>query len=154
MHLLIAVSKSTREKPSVSTNKGGKSIYYRNWGTVELGWNLNEEGDFFFINHLNHCECMKMKALFVQSCLTLCNPMDSKYPARHLCPWNSPGKNTGVGCHSLTPGDLPNPGIKPALRERRPALKVVSSPSELPGKPFEVCNSVAFRTLTFLCYDL
>ena len=77
-----------------------------------------------------------------------------QYPARHLCPWNSPGKNTGVGCHSLTPGDLPNPGIKPALRERRPALKVVSSPFELPGKPFEVCNSVAFRTLTFLCYDL
>ena len=23
------------------------------------------------------------------------------YPARLPCPWNSPGKNTGVGCHSL-----------------------------------------------------
>ena len=23
------------------------------------------------------------------------------YPARLLCPWNSPGKNTEVGCHSL-----------------------------------------------------
>ena len=23
---------------------------------------------------------------------------------RLLCPWNSPGKNTGVGCHSLLPG--------------------------------------------------
>ena len=23
------------------------------------------------------------------------------YPARLLCPWNSPGKNTGVGCHAL-----------------------------------------------------
>ena len=22
-------------------------------------------------------------------------------PARHLCPWDSPGKNTGVGCHPL-----------------------------------------------------
>ena len=21
------------------------------------------------------------------------------YPARILCPWDSPGKNTGVGCH-------------------------------------------------------
>ena len=21
--------------------------------------------------------------------------------ARALCPWNSPGKNTGVGCHAL-----------------------------------------------------
>ena len=27
-------------------------------------------------------------------------------------PWDSPGKNTGVGCHFPTPGDLPNPGIK------------------------------------------
>ena len=36
-------------------------------------------------------------------------------PARLLCPWQgSPGRNTGVGCHSLTPGDLPDPGIKPA----------------------------------------
>ena len=23
------------------------------------------------------------------------------YPTRFLCPWNSPGKNTGVGCHFL-----------------------------------------------------
>ena len=23
------------------------------------------------------------------------------YPARLLCPWDSPGKNTGVGCHTL-----------------------------------------------------
>ena len=23
------------------------------------------------------------------------------WPTRLLCPWNSPGKNTGVGCHSL-----------------------------------------------------
>ena len=25
---------------------------------------------------------------------------------------DSPGKNTGVGCHSPSPGDLPDPGIK------------------------------------------
>ena len=35
-----------------------------------------------------------------QSCLTLCDPMDCQ-PAKLLCPWNSPGKNTGVHCHSL-----------------------------------------------------
>ena len=27
--------------------------------------------------------------------------------ARLLCPWNSPGKNTGVGCHSLLQGIFP-----------------------------------------------
>ena len=31
-------------------------------------------------------------------------------PARLLCPWNSPGKDPGVGCHFRSPGDLPNPG--------------------------------------------
>ena len=25
--------------------------------------------------------------------------------------WNSPGQNSGVGCHSLSPGDLPKPGL-------------------------------------------
>jgi len=41
--------------------------------------------------------------LFVQLCLILCDP-HGLYPARLLCPWNSPGKNTGVGCHSLFQG--------------------------------------------------
>ena len=33
----------------------------------------------------------------VQSCLTLGDPMDCSLPARLLCLWNSPGKNSGVG---------------------------------------------------------
>ena len=39
-----------------------------------------------------------------KSCLTLQDPMDCSLPARLLCPWNSPGKNTGVGCHALLQG--------------------------------------------------
>ena len=27
------------------------------------------------------------------------------YPARLLCPWDSPGKNTRVGCHALLQGN-------------------------------------------------
>ena len=34
--------------------------------------------------------------------------------ARLLCPWNFPGKNTGVGLPFSSPGDLPDPGIEPA----------------------------------------
>ena len=34
-------------------------------------------------------------------------------PARVLCPWDSPGKNTGVGCYALLQEIFPNPGIKP-----------------------------------------
>ena len=43
----------------------------------------------------------------------------------------SPGKNTGVGCHSLLQGVFPHPGIEPGS----PAVQVDSLPSEPPGKP-------------------
>ena len=39
-------------------------------------------------------------------CLTLCNPKDY-IAARPLCPWNFPGKNTGVHCHFLLQGNFP-----------------------------------------------
>ena len=35
----------------------------------------------------------------LQSCLTLCNPIDDS--PLGSCLWDSPGKNTGVGCHFL-----------------------------------------------------
>ena len=35
-----------------------------------------------------------------QSCPTLCDPIDGQ-PTRLPCPWDSPGKNTGMGCHFL-----------------------------------------------------
>ena len=35
-----------------------------------------------------------------QSCPTLCDPMDGSPPGS--CPWDSPGKNTGVGCYSFS----------------------------------------------------
>ena len=35
-----------------------------------------------------------------KSCPTLCSPMDCK-ACQLLCPWDFPGKNTGVGCHFL-----------------------------------------------------
>ena len=41
--------------------------------------------------------CMHAKSL--QSCLTV-RP-NGQQPTRLLCPWNSPGKNTAVGSHSL-----------------------------------------------------
>ena len=46
-------------------------------------------------------------------------------------PMDFPGKNTGVGSHSLLQGDLPDPGIEP----RSPALQADSLLSEPPGKP-------------------
>ena len=36
----------------------------------------------------------------LQSCPTLCDPIDGSPPGSPS-PWDSPGKNTGVGCHFL-----------------------------------------------------
>ena len=36
-------------------------------------------------------------------------------PARLLCPWDFPGKNTGVGCHFLLQGIFPTQGLNPCL---------------------------------------
>ena len=35
---------------------------------------------------------------------TLCNSMELQEPARLLCPWDYPDKNTGVGYHALPQG--------------------------------------------------
>ena len=44
------------------------------------------------------------------------------YLARLLCPWNSPGKNTGVGSHSLFPGIFPTQGSNLSLPHCRQIL--------------------------------
>ena len=64
---------------------------------------------------------VKIKVLVIQSRLQ---------PARLLCPQNSSGKNTGVGCHALLQGIFSDPRIE----LRSPALQVDSLPSEPPGK--------------------
>ena len=43
--------------------------------------------------------CSAAAAKSLQSCPTLCDPIDSSPSGSR--PWDSPGKNTGVGCHFL-----------------------------------------------------
>ena len=50
-----------------------------------------------------------------QSCLAICDPMDCMWLAKLLCPWNSLGKNTGVGRHSLLQGIFPTWGLNLGL---------------------------------------
>ena len=52
----------------------------------------------------------KVKVIFAQSCLTLCDPMDCS-----LWPWNSPGKNTGEGSYSLLQGIFLTQGSNPVF---------------------------------------
>ena len=56
------------------------------------------------------------------------------WPNRFLHPWDSPGKNPGVGCHFLLQGNLPKLGIEP----RSPVLQADALISEPPGKPMYI----------------
>ena len=49
-------------------------------------------------------------------------------PARLLCPRDSPGKNTGVGCHALLQGILLTQGSNPSLLHCRQILYRLSHP--------------------------
>ena len=55
-----------------------------------------------------------LRCSVAQLCLTLYDPMDCS-PTRVLCPWDSLGKNTGVGCHFLLQGISPTQGSSPYL---------------------------------------
>ena len=49
---------------------------------------------------------------------------DGLWPARLLCPWDSPGKNTGVGCHAFLQGSFLPQGSNPNFLHMSPALQV------------------------------
>ena len=48
-------------------------------------------------------KCVCVLAMSLQSCSTLCNPVDYNLPGSSVH-GDFPGKNTGVGCHALLQG--------------------------------------------------
>ena len=63
--------------------------------------------------------------LVAQLCLTLCDPMDSSPPGPSVH-GDSPGENTGMGCHALLQGILPTQGSNPGLPHCRQILYQLS----------------------------
>ena len=57
------------------------------------------------------CIIESVKVLVTQSRPTLCDPVDCSPPGSSVH-GNSPGKNSGVGCHFLFKGSS-DPGMKP-----------------------------------------
>ena len=72
--------------------------------------------------------CCAMLSLVVLLCPTLYDAMASSPPGSSFH-GDSPGKNTGVGCHALLQG------INPGIETRSPALQADTLPSTPPGKP-------------------
>ena len=116
---------------------------------------INDTNLGVFIAVLNEVGPIRLNnAQSLQSCPTLCNPMDC-----NLCPWDSPGKNTGVGCHALLQRIFPTRESNSRL-PASPALQMDSLPTEPPGNSRQTINiSVLIslkrsqRSLSFLVQE-
>ena len=58
--------------------------------------------------------CCRLKSAS-RSVVSDCLRRQGLQPIRLLCPWDSPGENTGVGSHSLLQGIFPTQGLNPGL---------------------------------------
>ena len=76
--------------------------------------------------------------------------------ARFLCPWDFPGKNTGVGCHFLLQGIFLTQGSNPGLPHCRRVLYLLSHKRSPKGWTVTILHllsvqvtSVCPQTVTF-----
>ena len=67
---------------------------------------LYTPADYLLERHPDFCILVCVSAQPLQSCLTLCVPIYHSLPASSVH-GDSPGKNTGVGCHALLQGIIP-----------------------------------------------
>ena len=79
-------------------------------------------GDWEYVDEWNKYEKERKKKDLIeihvcsiaQLCLILCDPMDCS-PTRLLCPWCSPGKIPGLGCHAFLQEIFLIQGSNPSL---------------------------------------
>ena len=89
---------------------------------------------------------MCLTCVLVASVVSNSFPPCELQPARLLCPWDSPGKNTGVGCHSLLQGIFPAQGLNPGS----PELHADSLASDPWGKSMCLMASITFLIFLYL----
>ena len=72
-------------------------------------------------------------------------------PTWLLCPWDSPGTNTGVGCHSLLQGIFLTQESNLGIPHCRPILYHLSHQESFGGSLFEKTSSAASAKPTRKC---
>ena len=79
--------------------------------------------------HMNICSTSIIINISV-SCLVVSDSLrlHGLQPTRLLCPWDSPGKNAGVGCHSLLQGIFSTQRLNPGHLHCRQILYRLSHP--------------------------
>ena len=99
--------------------------------------------------------CAAVLCLVSQSCPILCDPMDCS-PQSSSVHGDSPGKNTGVGCHALLQGIFLTQGLNPGLPHCRwilyhlshqGSLSLIWGDPKLEGYPENVTIKPRLETL-------
>ena len=108
----------------------------RPWkGVVDQAAILHLQGLKFMDLFISENSLSLSEVLVAQSCLTLCNPVHCVARQVSLCMEFS-RQEYRSGLPFPSPGDFPNPGIKPAS----PVLAGRFFTTEPPGKPFAYCS--------------
>ena len=119
------------EEPGRLQSTGSQTVRY-DWATSRWKWSAALK---FF--HLFYVLCIKLiltvTVLVTQSCPALCNSMNY-IPCQTPLSMEFSRQEYWSGLPFPSPGDLPDPGIKP----RSPALQTDSLPSKPPRKPQKV----------------
>ena len=71
-------------------------------------------------------------------------------PSRLFCLWDSPGKNTGVGCHVLLQGIFPTQGSNPGLLYCRRILYHLSHQGSIHALHANISNPHTFEKWVLL----
>ena len=82
------------------------------------------------IKHMKRCATLLIICMLTCSAASDSLRLHGMQPTRLLCPWNFPGRNTGVRCPFLLQGIFPTQGTNPRL-----LLAGGFFTTEPPGKP-------------------
>ena len=104
---------------------------------------------FLWLNSIPVCVCAHTCArLVAQLCPTFCDPMDCSPPGSSVHR-DSPGRNTGVGCHTLLQGIFPTQGWNPSLLNCRCILYTLSHVEKQPERLRDLASLLLSLTLPF-----
>ena len=107
---------------------------YYVWPVGRPGGDLRKEELGYLFTQLPPCHLLLAESLGLRSlCLLCCAVLSRSVVSNFLwppkdCPWGSsvhgdtPGKNTGMGCHALLQGIFPTKGLNPGLLHCRQIL--------------------------------
>ena len=101
------------ESPKINSHSYGQLIF--NKGGNNIQWEKDNLFSKWYWEYIYMCVCVCVCV----SCSVVSDSLQPhglySQPARLFCPWDFPGKVTGMGCHFLLQGIFQTQGLNPSL---------------------------------------